>query len=96
MTNDEVNRKIAELRKAEIINTRDNRTNETVPGKPPAYTDDWKLAGMLLEELVAKYPISILKMDDGEYWVADHMEKFNGFEHSITEAIARAWLAWKE
>ena len=91
MTNDEVNKRIAELR---------GDGPDWAPGRlrvdvlpHPQYTDDWAACGVLLEELLRDGQGDI-EWDDG-YVVAYGYSSFIA-SANCCDAIARAWLAWKE
>lgn len=67
---------------------------------PPDYCGDWRYAGSLLSEFIKAHPIGITVFTSkGMYWATTqtgHTHPPTGEGTSDTEAIARAYLAWKE
>ena len=89
--NDEVNRRIAEL-----LGEYSEHSHANI-AYYPQYTDDWAACGVLLEELLKKGG-GELEWDDAtmQYAAAYHYWRGVSYGTICCDAIAHAWLAWKE
>ncbi len=76
---------------------RDGGDGREILAWAPIYSQRWALAGPLLEEM-AQCPTTILEaLDDGTGARCDRLDRGRLTQSrgaSLTEAIARAWLAW--
>ncbi len=66
---------------------------------PPDYLHEWEHAGPLLEELKQEFGV-ILPIGNNPWHQVSLRHRHRQTEHitgdTLTEAISRAWIAWKE